>query len=159
MEKPRFCNYCYRLEFGRGSALDGLETIRIDPAGRVALHRMKSERRADAVVQSWETATLQLSPEVRAGVLKAVEANDLMGLGKAYHADVRDGTQWVLCIRQGDREKAVFFDNSFPRQITAFAEQLDDFLARAGSDTVAWKPVPESEARLHERELWDSLKR
>ena len=149
----------FQLEFGRGSGRAGLDTVKIDQTGRVVLHRMKSDRQQDVTVLSWETATLLLSPEGLAEVLKTLESNDLMRLHKAYHTDVRDGTQWVLWVRQGEREKSVYFDNSFPRAITAFADQLDAILARAGSDKLAWQPVSEQESRQHDRELWDSIKR
>jgi hypothetical protein len=147
------------LEFGRGSGWHGLNTVQMDQTGRVLLHRMKSERQQDVTMLSWEAATLQLSPEAVADVLKAVESNNLMGLHKAYHEDIADGTQWVLWIKQGEREKSVYFDNNFPRAITAFAEQLDAIVARAGLDKVVWQPVPERESRQHERELWDSIRR
>jgi len=121
---------------------------------------MKSERHKNVNVLSWEVATLQLPPEALAEVLKAVESNNLMGLHKAYYDEkIADGTQWVLWIRQGEREKSVYFNNSFPREITAFAEQMDAILSRAGLDKVVWQPVPERESRQHERELWDSIER
>ena len=41
---------------------------------------------------------------------------------------------------------------------TAFADQLDAILPAAGLRQLTWQPVPESEARQHERELWDSIK-
>lgn len=147
------------LEFGRGSGLDGLNTVKIDQTGKVVLHRMKSDRQPNVTVLSWEVTILQLSPEAVAEVLKAVESNGLMGLHKAYHADVHDGTQWVFWAKQGEREKSVYFNNSFPRAINAFAEQLDAILARAGLDKATWRPVPEGESRQHERELWDSIRR
>ena len=149
----------FRLEFGRGSGWHGLNTVKLDHTGRVVLHRLKSERREDVTILSWEVATLQLSPEVLAEVLKAVESNNLMGLHKAYHEDIADGTQWVLWIKQGEGEKSVYFNNSFPKAIRAFAEQLDAVLARAGLGTAAWQPVPDRESGQHERELWDSIKR
>jgi hypothetical protein len=120
---------------------------------------MKPEHRQDVTAILWETATLQLSTEAVAEVLKAVESNDLMGLHRAYHEDINDGTQWVLWVKQGKREKSVYFDNRFPPAINQFAEQLDAILARAGFDKVVWQPVPEKESRQHERELWDSIKR
>lgn len=147
------------LEFGRGSGWHGLNTVKIDQTGRAVLHRMKSECKEDVTVLSWEVATLQLSPEALDEVLKAVESNDLMGLRKEYHEDIHDGTQWVLWIKQEEREKSVYFNNNFPRRIKAFAEQLDASLAQAGLDKVAWQPMPERESRQHERELWDSIKR
>jgi hypothetical protein len=140
------------LEFGRGSGWHGLDTIKLDKTGGVVLHRMKS-------TMSWEVAALQLPPEAIAEVLKAVESNGLMRLHKAYHADIHDGTQWVLKIKQGEREKSVYFNNSFPAAITRFAEQLDAILARGGLDRVAWRPVPGREARQHEKGLWDSTER
>jgi hypothetical protein len=148
------------LEFGRGSGWHGLDTIKIDQTGRVVLHRMKSTLQENVNVLSWEVATVQLPPELVADVLKAVESNGLMGLHKAYYDDnIADGTQWVLWIKQEQREKSVYFNNSFPHAITAFAEQLDAILALAGLDKVAWQPVPERESRQHEKELWDSIKR
>ena len=106
----------------------------------------------------WETATLQLQADKLAEVLKAVETNDLMNLHRAYHTDVNDGTQWVLWIKQGEQEKSVYFNNSFPRRIKEFASQLDGILSVAGLSTVAWTPVPDKESRQHEKELWDSIK-
>jgi hypothetical protein len=149
----------FRLEFGRGSGLDGLNTVKIDQTGRALLHRQKTEFRKDVTILSWEYATLQLSPEALADVLQAVESNHLMGLHRAYHKNIADGTQWVLWLKQGEREKSVYFDNYFPPAITAFAKQFDAILTRAGSDKVTWQPVPERESGQHERELWDSIKR
>ena len=122
----------FRLEFGRGSGWDGLNTVKIDQTGQAVLHRMKSERREDVTVLSWEVATLQLSPEALAEALQAVESNDLMGLHRAYHEDIADGTQWVLWIKQGEREKSVYFNNRFPSAISAFAQQLDGVLRGPG---------------------------
>lgn len=147
------------LEFGRGSGWHGLDTVKLDQTGRAVVHRMKAERKEDVTVLSWEVATLQLSPDALAEVLKAVESNDLMELHKEYHENIHDGTQWVLWIKQGEREKSVYFNNNFPRRIKAFAEQLDGMLARAGLGKVAWQPVSEQESRQHERELWDIIKR
>jgi hypothetical protein len=145
----------FRLELGRGSGWHGLDTIRIDQQGKAILYRQKLvEQQA-----TWENATFQLRPDAVAEVLKSVEANGLMHLHRAYHADVSDGTQWVLWIKQGEREKSVYFNNLFPRSITRFAEQLDGILAAKGMMRADWQPVPPAEHRKHERELWDSIKR
>jgi hypothetical protein len=149
----------FRLEFGRGSGWNGLDTVKLDETGRVVLHRLDSEARAGATVPAWQVASMQLSADAVDEVLGSVQANDLMRLHRAYHEDVLDGTQWLLWVRQGDREKAVYFDNNFPWAIKQFAEDLDAILARAGSDTVTWQRVPDRMARKHERELWDSIKR
>lgn len=157
-DRPTFTvdpNQAFRLEFGRGSGLDGLETIKVSQNGGVILHRTKQPEDG-----KWETATLQLSLDALAEVLKAVESNGLLDLHRAYHdTNRKDGTQWVLWIKQGDREKSVYFNNEFPRAITRFAEQLDAALSAAGLDKVVWQPVPLSETGRHDRELWDSIKR
>src|SRR5687767_12389306 len=116
----------FRLEFGRGSGWHGLDTVKLDETGRFVVHRMKSTRQDDVNVLSWEGATLQWPREAVAEVLKSVESNGLMRLHRVYHdPDIADGTQWVLWIKQGEREKSVYFNNSFPAEITRFAEQLD----------------------------------
>src|SRR5256885_12477044 len=95
----------FRVEFGRGSGWHGLDTIKFELGGVVVLHRMKEAEKGYA----FETATLRLPPDAVADVLKAIDTNDLLGLHKAYHADMHDGTQWVLWIKQGEREKSVYF--------------------------------------------------
>lgn len=148
----------FRLEFGRGSGWHGLDTVKVDQTGRVVLHRMASDGLVEAV--RWESATIQLTPEMLAEVLRAVESNALMGLRPAYHdPNVADGTQWVLWIRQGERDKSVYFNNSLPEPIIRFAVQLDAILSQAGRATAAWQPVPEDEARQHEKALWESVER
>src|SRR5258708_6474960 len=83
----------WRIELGRGSGWHGLNTIKIDQDGRVAFHRLRSDRRDDGILLSWETATAKMRQEDVAKVLDAVGANRLLDLDKAYHADVCDGTQ------------------------------------------------------------------
>jgi len=103
----------WRIEFGRGSGYHGLDTVKLDQGGHLVLHRLGS--------RGWETAAVDLQADVVAQVLEAVEANRLLELDKAYHADLKDGTQWVLWVRQGEQEKAVYFDNHFPDQIVCIA--------------------------------------
>jgi hypothetical protein len=148
----------FRIEFGRGSGWHGLDTIKVDQDGRVVLHRENHQRQGDTIIQSWEKATLQLPPRSLTKVLEAVEANRLMELHKGYHANVADGTQWVLWIKQGNQEKSVYFNNHFPEQIVRFAERLDGILSECGVDKLDWQVVPAVETRRNERELWDSIK-
>lgn len=147
------------VEFGRGSGWHGLNTVKIDQTGRVVVHQMRSEQQENVIRTRWEVATLQVPAETVAEVVGAVESHHLMALHKAYHEDIADGTQWVLWIKQGEREKSVYFNNNFPREITAFASQLDAILTHAGLSAAVWQPVPDQDARQHERELWDSIRR
>jgi hypothetical protein len=149
----------WRIEFGRGSGWHGLDTAKLDQDGRLVLHRLRQDREGNVIALSWETTTAQLPPSAVAKVLAAVESNRLLELDKAYHANVADGTQWVLWVRQGDREKSVYFDNHFPERIVRFAEQLDQVVSGSVGPGLRWRAVPSVEDRDHERELWESLRR
>jgi hypothetical protein len=141
----------WRIEFGRGSGMQGLDTAKLDQDGRLVLHRQKWN--------GWQTATALLPPDVVAKVLEAVEANRLLELDKEYRANVNDGEQWVLWVQQGDREKAVYFDNHFPDAIVRFAEQFDAIVSGSVGPDLRWRAVPSIQSGDHQRELWESIRR
>jgi hypothetical protein len=149
----------WRIEFGRGSGWHGLDTIKLDHDGRAVFHWLQRERKGGATFLSWETSTTRLPRDVVAKVLEAVEVNRLLELDKSYYANVHDGTQWVLWVRQGEREKVVYFDNHFPDSIVRFAEQLDAIVSGSVGPSLRWRAVPYAQARDHEQELWDSIHR
>jgi hypothetical protein len=150
----------YRIEFGRGSGWHGLDTIKIRQDGTVTLHRLSREYIGQVANDFVETATLQLRPESLARVREAVDGTGVLGLYREYHEpDVADGTQWVLWVQQGEGETSVYCNNYFPKAIVRFADALDGILAEGGLGEVEWHRVPDAEARNHERELWDSIKR
>ena len=139
----------WRLEFGRGSGWHGLDTVKLDQDGCVVLHSLKSK---------WQTATFNLPAEAVEEVLESLASNCLLELEKAYHAEVVDGTQWVLLVRQQDQKKSVYFNNHFPDPIVRFAFQLDKILSASAGPNLRWATVPFAQARDHERELWDCIK-
>src|SRR5579872_2913627 len=135
----------FQLEFGRGSSLDGFDTVKFDQSGRIVLHRIKYERLSDSIEnleRYCETATLHLSKAAIATIVEALASNRVMALHRAYHSDVRDGTQWIFWVKQGNLEKAIFFDNNFPEAINRFAAELDATLSNAGPGEVAWERLP-----------------
>jgi hypothetical protein len=146
----------YIIQFGRGSGWHGLDAFKICDDGTVRLHRLAGPE--DTARGFWETATLKLRNESLREVLHAVEKNRLLGLKKAYHGNVVDGTQWVLWIKQGEKETAVYFNNNFPGEIVGFADTLDKVLAENGLEKAAWKRVGGPNQREHKRALWDSIK-
>ena len=75
------------------------------------------------------------------------------------HANVADGTQWVLWIRQGDRERASYFNNHFPGPIVRFARELDEIIAQSVGPKLRWERVLPWNSREHEKELWKSTER
>jgi hypothetical protein len=138
----------FKLDFGRGSGWHGLDTVAIAQDGQTSLHRSRRNG-------SWERSSLRLSAEQIRAVARAVARHGLPRLAKEYHTDIADGTQWVLWIRQGQRQKATYFNNNFPDSIRHFARQLDGVLRSAGYDALRWQPV---KSRDHEKELWNSIK-
>jgi hypothetical protein len=161
-DRPAFSidpNNAWVIEFGRGSGWQGLNTAKLDQDGHLLLHRLRMERQGNPFISGWETTTAELPSGAVAEVLESVKANRLMELDKAYHAAVCDGTQWVLWIRQGEREKAVYFDNHFPTPIVRFAERFDAIVSGSVGPALRWQAVPSARVRDHERELWESIKR
>ena len=136
----------FKLDFGRGSGMDGLETIAIAENGKVTICR----RTRDA---TWESASLRLSAQQLKQIAQATTRHRLPQLAKKYLGTLHDGTQWVLWIRQGTRGKATYFDNNFPSSIRDFANELDAILEEAGIDKLRWEP-----SSKQDRELWSAMK-
>jgi hypothetical protein len=131
--------------------MHGLDIVKVRENESVFLQRRSP-------TGAWQTATLELSKDSLAEVVAAVDDNRLFELRKEYHANVADGTQWVLWIKQGGTEKSVYFNNDFPKPIVRFAEQLDKVIADASPENLRWKTVSAAEAADHQKELWDSIK-
>lgn len=105
---------------------------------------------------SWERATIELSREELAQVLEAIENERLMKLHRSYapRPHIHDGTQWVLWIKQGESEKSVYFNNSFPKSIVRFAKRIDGIIA-AHRDQLKWEPLPHRD----DKDVWASIDR
>ena len=136
------------IELGRGSGMRGLDVVRVRETGLVELYRI-------AGGQNVESASLRLSNADVATLVGLVNSQRLTGMGRTYSdPNVADGTQWILWIEQPPSTKSIYFNNSFPDQITAFAKGLDALLHGAGLATVAWTPVPRQQGREHQAALW-----
>ncbi|MCP4396865.1 MAG: hypothetical protein GY801_06150 [bacterium] len=147
----------FLVMFGRGSGRFGLNTAEINEQGTVGLYRIRSEERDDAWHLFWETGTLQLSPEDLEVVVDSINTFQPTALHKEYHAEVYDGTQWVLWLKQEPHEKSVYCNNHFPESMYEFSDFLDEFLAEHGLENVTWTKVPQEDYRKHEEELWRSI--
>lgn len=82
-----------------------------------------------------------------------------MRLAAAYHADIYDGTQWILWITQADQSKALYLNNHFPKAVRHLASKVDSELESAGLSLISWTPVPMESWRKHEKKIWDSIKK
>jgi len=132
-----------------------MDTITIENE-HVTLYRLQLN---ELCYPCWETATMQLLPDDVKTLIKSLEQFQILKMSKAYHANVSEGTQWILLIQQGNYEKSIYFDNHFPDNIFAFSRFLDDLLVKRGFLDFTWQAIPENEPKNHENELWESLKR
>jgi len=139
------------LELGRGSGLQGLDIIKVDQSGTLSMSR--TTRSADT-----ESTSLTLTRNDIAALADLVNTNQLTTMGQAYSdPSIADGTQWILWIQQGASEKAIYFNNSFPDQITTFASNLDALLQAAGSTAAKWTPLPKQQAADQQKALSSRL--
>lgn len=138
----------FRIELGRGSGMHGLQTVRVEQDGTVTLARFKK------FPDEWKKTQFPIKPIAVAEIVKAVEKTGVMKLDRRYTAEIWDGTQWVLWIKQGDKEKSIYFDNKFPDEIKSFADELDKIVDAAMPAKVEWH-----DAAKPDRELWDSIRR
>jgi hypothetical protein len=137
------------IEFGRGSGSSGLDVVKVKDTGAVKLYRI-----ASAGGQNIESASLRLPRADVAKLVSLVNAQQLTSMPRAYSANIADGTQWVLWIEQSSSEKSVYFNNSFPPQITTFATGLDALLAGAGSNALTWTQLPKQQGLDEQAALW-----
>lgn len=147
VEKP----YC--LQFGRGSGLDGMDTIALDESGRVLLCRKKHAREGDGFNTYWETKSFQTGANEIRQIASLIQDLDIIGMDREYYADIQDGTQWVFWLIQGDQEKTVYFSNHFPEVIQDFAMALDELL-----EDGTWARIPDEQGWSHADALWNAIK-
>jgi hypothetical protein len=136
------------IELGRGSGWHGLDVVKIDETGAVRLARVEGR-------QNPESASLQLSNADVATLVGLINTNRLTSMGRVYSDPrVADGTQWVLWVEQSPSQKSIYFNNSFPSQINAFAGGLDALLQKAGLSAAKWSVMPAQQAQDQQKALW-----
>lgn len=141
----------FHFAFGRGSGQSGLDTISFGRSGVVTLFKQTSGG-------DWQTATMTLDLQAIKRIFESVRVEGIMKMAAAYHADVADGSQWVIRISQARHTKAIYFNNHFPASVRRFANVIDSELLNAGLATRRWKKVPTKADRQHEKQLWDAIK-
>lgn len=142
------------LVFGRGSGMDGLETVSVSPDGQVTVVRITPGSNI-----SWQRAEFRLSQDEHAALSQLVTTHHLADLGPRYAADVMDGTQWILMLREagGDDAHVVYCDNAFPPEVERFATELDVLLRLHERPRLTWNELTSDQAREHAAPLWDAV--
>ena len=135
---------------GRGSGWFGLETIEVDQDLNAKIYRETGS--------GWEMCTLNLANDEWRRITASIEKYQLYKLDRAYHADVADGTQWILWIVQNGRSKSVYCNNYFPENLREFAQEFDSIFD-IHDDLLEWTIVPANLVGKHDDQIWDSVKR
>jgi hypothetical protein len=92
-------------------------------------------------------------------LVEKINALGILGMDREYHNPrIADGTQWRLLIKCGGEAKSIYCDNRFPRPIEKLAAYVDEAILEQVAGTVAAVPYPAGRNRLHESELWDSIR-
>ena len=139
----------YEFVLGRGSGREGLETSRIKSDGTSKVSRKG--------IKGWQETSVSLTAAESKLILDAFEAEKIVKLEKAYHADTSGGTQWVLVIKSDGKYKAVYFNNHFPEPIIRFAKTIDSVISKKGTRMVDWKNLDDKTADSEQKEIWSRI--
>jgi hypothetical protein len=83
----------------------------------------------------------------------------LSRMGRVYSDPrIADGMQWVLWIEQSPSRKSIYFNNSFPNQIAAFASGLDGLFQKAGLSAAKWSLLAAQQSKDQQQALWSRIK-
>lgn len=144
-----------RITLGRGSGMDGFETVALGRDGQVTLYRLKWQRIKGVYQGKWQKTATSVDRPAISRLLAAIDGNKIMEMAAQYHADVYDGTQWILLIQQGEASKAIYFNNHFPDGILKFAKALDAEIKASAIPEAKWEDDPNP--RGHDKALRESV--
>jgi hypothetical protein len=133
----------FALIVGQGSERDGgYYTLHVSAAGRCEcryfLLSVRLSKGADRLpgladgepytARDWRRVEFQLSELEQRQLRDALEAAGVFGLQDEYvNKRIADGTQWVVCLRAGGREKRVYCSNFFPTRLRELSRSIHDY--------------------------------
>jgi hypothetical protein len=145
----------FELHLGQGSGWTGLEDmVRVSGNGEVVHEVRMGQTR---VTGTWSRQAYRIPPEEVKALVDLLNRYKMLGMSKAYHAAVQDGTQWILLIRTAGKQKSIYCNNFFPGPVTHVAGYTHGHIVgKLGRDGEKIG-VPPDEPSRHEQELWDSI--
>lgn len=124
----------FRLVFQIGSALRGYDIIDVNAEDRECEYTFRqfngSRRRVE------KRCRFLLAKETIAELEQFLDKIDFYALPAEYHADVRDGTQIIVCVTIGKTPKKVYCDNHFPYEITKLYKFVVDRILKENSSAI-----------------------
>ncbi len=101
-------NLPFEFEYANGSGRYGMKVYRRDESGRIQYFC--------AVRDSCTEGDGEIDADAaNAVILRSIQQTDFRRIAQTYSAEVYDGWQAMLWIRQGAHERVIHFDNAAPR--------------------------------------------
>ncbi len=109
----------FAFVMGEGSGWHGYDVIRIAATGEARYSFAKLEGSKTV----WRAAEFRVDKAMMAKLRATLNEQKYFSLqGEYRNPEVKDGTQWFVKVRIGDRKKGVYCDNEFPPEITRISE-------------------------------------
>jgi antitoxin component YwqK of YwqJK toxin-antitoxin module len=133
----------FALNLSQGSGQHGYNTLRVSAAGRCQIRYHLLSRHVSTgaeqlsglkegevyLGQVWREAMFQLSPAMQQQLREALVEAGIFGLRDEYvDKHIADGTQWVVALRAGGKEKRVDCSNRFPAALRKLSRTLRDLI-------------------------------
>jgi hypothetical protein len=110
----------FTLIVGEGSGWHGYDVIKVRADGTCE-HTFNDQGGAGLV---WKRAAFTIDHATVLELRQLLVDIGYFNLPRAYHADVADGTQWVLQVSAAGKHKGVYCNNHFPPELIRISEFL-----------------------------------
>jgi hypothetical protein len=121
----------FALVLAQGSGWHGFNVLRVSAAGRCEFRyfftskQVSTDRGEVYITQVWRKAGFQLSDQEQQRLRNALKAADVFGLKDEYIDErIADGTQWIVRLRAGGRQKRVYLSNRFPERLRQLSRSI-----------------------------------
>jgi hypothetical protein len=133
---------------GVGSGMHGLNVFRVDATGNATY--VFSTGYGD-----WWKRDFRMPPSEVATLRRLLVEVDYASMGRAYHADIWDGTQWCIRVDVNGAARQVYCDNYFPDAAKRLADAVrDELLAAHDAELRTARRILKSTARSIAAPLW-----
>lgn len=121
----------FEFRMGEGSGMYGYDVIKVGADGRCQYTALERTLTYDPVAKAyrrpgWRRADFTADPATVRDLRQLLADVGYGALPKGYHANVCDGTQWLVKAQAGGRRKGVYCNNHFPAEIIRLSAFVRD---------------------------------
>lgn len=129
----------FSFTLAQGSGLDGYATFRVSSEGKCEflffVHKTEVKKPGEGpdelsvgdiyIDRVWLMAEFTLTDAMQRQLRQAIEEAELYSLKDRYIDErVQDGTQWIVMLRAGRKEKRIYCSNKFPKALRKLSVNL-----------------------------------